>query len=320
MKKKILLLVLTVSWVAGSCRSVEAPPDTSVPNPTAMPQPTQPVEPAPTATVMSLPSSTAVPTETASGPSATPTVIGTIVALIEPTTFTSHLSPDGNWQAEVVRYDCVPVSDVEEQAYERLDLIQPADNSTVLADSQLQSCGGLGAFGLAGLFWSPNSRYFYYTNAREGFPDGLCGYWSPPFLRIDVTNPAPEFLGIGSLSKDETRLATWYQNELTVWDIDAGEIARMPPFSPGTEIGPVAWSPDSESLVYVQTETYCPVSGNSYVVRLDLSTSEQALLLESESPTFSNVSWESPDELTLVDENGDDWRYNLVTKELQGSP
>lgn len=73
-------------------------------------------------------------------------------------------------------YDCVPVGAVEENAYEQLKLIQIDNSVAKIVDNQLRSCGGLGAFGLAGLFWSPNSSYFYYTNAREGVPDG-CGYW-----------------------------------------------------------------------------------------------------------------------------------------------
>lgn len=315
MKEYILLLILLLSWVLGSCRPMEQPPETVEPASTPTLH-----DPTTTATDTPKPTETLTPARFTETPNPTPTIVGTVIAMSEPTIHSSHRSPDGEWQAEVVIYDCVPVGMEGEFAFDQLNLIQLGENKTIAADSQLLSCGGLGAFGLAGLFWSPNSRYFYYTNAREGVPDGLCGYWSPPLLRIDVENPVPEFLGIGSLSKDETRLATWFQNELILSDVDEGEIARLPPFAPGTEIGPVTWSPDSQSLVYVQTELHCPLSGNSYVVRLDLPSLEQTLLLESESPTFVSATWDSPNELTLFDENGDQWRYNLATKELQGAP
>ena len=50
-------------------------------------------------------------------------------------------------------------------------------------ETQLLYCGGIGASGLEGKFWSPDSRFFYYTNAREGWPDG--GYpGSGPFLAL----------------------------------------------------------------------------------------------------------------------------------------
>jgi Tol biopolymer transport system component len=218
-----------------------------------------------------------------------------------------------------VIYDCVPVGEADEFAYEQLNLIQTDDNSVVGADSQVQSCGGLGAFGLAGLFWSADSQYFYYTNAREGVPDG-CGYWSPPFLRLDVSNPAPEYLGGGTLSADGTKLATWQDHELVVWDIDGGEMARLPATMPESEIGPVTWSPDGQSLVYVQVESHCPLSGMSSVVLVDLPELRQTLLLESETPTFGNAVWNDPDVLHLNDENGDEWRYTFSTDVLQRSP
>jgi hypothetical protein len=233
--------------------------------------------------------------------------------------YTSHLSPDGKWQAEVVIYDCVPVGEVDEFAYEQLNLIQTANDSTEIADSQLQSCGGLGAFGLAGLFWSQNSQYLYYTNAREGVPDG-CGYWEPPFLRLDVSNLESQYLGGGTLSTDGTKLATWQGRELIVWDVNEGEIARITAIASDVETGPITWSPDSHSLVYVQFESYCPVSGLSYVVRIDLPDLKQTLLLESESPSFGSASWDDPNELNLSDENGEDWRYTFSTKELQQLP
>jgi len=252
-------------------------------------------------------------------PSAIPAIIETIIAISDPRIYSSHLSPDGKWQAEVLIYDCFPVSEVDENAYEQLKLTQTGTDIAEIVDSQLQSCGGLGAFGLAGLFWSPNSRYFYYTNAREGVPDG-CGYWEPPFLRFDVTRSETVNLGSGTRSADGTKLATWQEQELVVWDVNAGEIARIPAFATDVETGPITWSPDSQSLVYVQLESFCPVSGMSYVVQLDLPQLRQTLLLASETPSFGDATWDRPNMLILIDENGDVWRYNFTTKELQQSP
>jgi WD40 repeat protein len=242
------------------------------------------------------------------------------MALSQPRLYASDLSPDGKWRAEVLVYDCVPVGEGGENAYEQLRLVQVASNRTEIADSQLRSCGGLGAFGLAGLFWSPNSGYFYYTDAREGGPDGCPGYWEPPFLRVNVSNLESEYLGSGARSPDGTKLATWQELELVVWDVDDGEITRLPALDPAATTGPVAWSPDSQVLVYLQFDSVCTFSGPSRLVRVDIPGSKQTLLLQSESPTFIKAAWDEPDLLTLSEENGNIWSYRFSTNELQPSP
>jgi hypothetical protein len=105
-----------------------------------------------------------------------------------------------------------------------------------------------------------------------------------------------------------------------VWDINDGEIARAPANVSDAETGPIAWSPDSRALVYVQFASYCPLSGKSYVVRLDLPESKQTLVLESEKPTFGSVSWHVADELELLDENGKPWRFSLAAQQLKPAP
>jgi hypothetical protein len=237
----------------------------------------------------------------------------------EPKISSSLLSPDGKWRAEVVTYACVAVGGVDENAYEQLILTQVDNGVEKLADNQLQYCGGLGAFGLEGLFWSQNSRYFYYTNEREGVPGG-CGYWERPIIRLDVRNLELDHMGGGPRSPDGARLATWQGQELVVWDINEGEIARVSAIEPEFGPGAITWSPDSQALSYVQLASYCPLSGKSYVVRLDLPTLKQTLLLESETPTFGNAAWDVQNELTLFDENGREWRYNFTTQELREVP
>ena len=312
-------LLLALIWLVGSCRPLTTPPESSVPAFTATVQATKPTRPTMTATFTPRPTATVTPTEIPKTPTATPDLVGTVIAISKPRVYSSLLSPDSKWRAEVVIYDCVPVGSADENAYEQLKLIQVGNGVTKIADSQLQSCGGLGAFGLAGLFWSPNSRYFYYTNAREGVPDG-CGYWKRPIIRLDVINLKLEHLGGGPRSPDGTELATWQRQELVIWDINEGEIARIPAAASDAETGPITWSSDGQALVYVQFASYCPLSGKSYVVRLDLPELKQTLLLESETPSFGNATWDVPNELRLFDENGKEWRYNFATKELKQAP
>ncbi len=311
-------LILALICLIGSCRPL-ATSEPSVPAFTATLQATKPTPPAMTAIFTPRPTATVTPTEIPKTPTATPDIATTVIAISTPRIHSSLLSPDGKWRAEVVIYDCVPVGGVDENAYEQLKLLRVGDGIAKIADSQLQYCGGLGAFGLAGLFWSPNSRYFYYTNAREGGPDG-CGYWERPIIRLDVSNLKSEYLGGGPRSPDGTKLATWQGQELVVWDINEGEIAHISATASDAETGPITWSPDSQALAYVQFASYCSLSGKSYVVRFDLPELRQTLLLESETPTFGNATWDVLNELRLFDEKGKEWRYSFTTKELKQVP
>jgi len=264
-------------------------------------------------------------------PSPTPNLPATVIAIQQPRLYASYPSPDGKWRTEIIIYDCIKMpgrdeAGGDENAYEKLMIINLASGEEHLADEQLQYCGGVGAFGMEGLFWSPNSRYFYYTTAREGSPDGCGVYWIPPFLRLDVTDLSTTYLGGGPLSPDGTKIATWQWqlqeqiNELMVWDINYDKIARLPAYSNIAETGSIAWSPDSQTLAYIQVESICPISGKSYLVLVDLINQEERLLLESESPTFGSVEWKTINELNLFEANGKEWRYDFLTNELTQVP
>jgi hypothetical protein len=142
-------------------------------------------------------------------------IVETIIASQKPKISLPLLSPDGEWRAEVAIYDCIPFGDMGEYALEQLKLVQVSKGVEKVADSQLLACGGLGAFGFEGLFWSLNSRFFYYTDASEGVPDG-CGYWVKPVLRLDTTSLTVESLGGGLPSPDGMKLATWQGRELVI--------------------------------------------------------------------------------------------------------
>ncbi len=140
--------------------------------------------------------------------------------------------------------------------------------------------------------------------------------------RIDLANQAIAQIGEGPLSPDKTKIAAWQwpDKELAIWAVDGDVLARVTAFMPNANIGQVTWSPDSRAVVYLQSERVCGPPGKTYVVRLDLSTLKQELLLESERPGWTAVIWESSDRLDLFDENNKDWRYNLITGKLASQP
>lgn len=321
---------ITFIWVLSliACTSVEVPQSTPTPlapPPSITTTPTRAI----TATPTIVPATrTPTPNVEATQFSATLDAIAVAIVTVQaPRVYDTYLSPDGQWQAQVVIYDCIKVdpASVDENAYEQLRLSNISSGEEKVIDTQLQYCGGLGAAGLEGFFWSPNSRYFYYTDGREGVPDGCGGYWQRPLLRFEISSSSIEELGGGSLSPDGTKLATWQGEDLVIWNIDEGdELGRFSSDVANLELetgpGVIVWSPDSQALVYALVESYCPLSGRSAIVHVDVPAAEQTILLESESPTFGGATWEQIGALTLSDENGEQWVYTFSTQELEPLP
>ena len=254
-------------------------------------------------------------------PTPTPDALGTVVASQQPHV-ESHPSPDGRWIAEILVYDCVRVSEEQENAYQELRLTEVETGQPLTVDSQSLFCGGLGASGLGGWFWSPDSRFFYYTDARTGVPDG-CGYFTSPYLRVDTQDLSVEYLGMGSVSPDERKLAVWWEGDsevredgmLAIWDIQ-GEllgIAMIPP--PIVLPGPIAWSPESRSVAFLTSENYCPL-GSTALGRMELDMMIPIIILQSRDPGFTGLVWDLPDRVALTDEQGGSWTYNFATRDL----
>jgi len=285
------------------------------PSPPELTVPTQAGEPA-TEPAKPTPSQPATP---ASSP--TPDALATVIASQQPQV-ESHPSPDGRWIAEILVYDCVRVSEEQENAYQELRLTEVETGEPVTVDSQFLFCGGLGASGLGGWFWSPDSRFFYYTNASTGVPDG-CGYFTSPYLRVDTQDLSSEYLGMGSVSPDERKLAVWWEGDsevrqngmLAIWDIQ-GEllgIAMVPP--PIVLPGPIAWSPDSRSVAFLANEDYCPL-GWTALGRMELDMMIPIIILRSADPSFGGLSWDAPSLVSLTDEQSGSWTYNFATRDL----
>ena len=83
-------------------------------------------------------------------------------------------------------------------------------------------------------------------------------------------------------------MAAWNtaQQALIIWDVNDGEIARYSPLNPVAQVGPIAWSPDSQKLVYLQADSWCPLSGKSYLMLVDVANHEQTLRIEFRNPNF----------------------------------
>jgi hypothetical protein len=155
--------------------------------------------------------------------------VATLVTIQQPVMLESATSPDGQWRVEVVRFDCTQFGQGDFIAYEQVKLVHVADGVERTITGQTQHCGGLGAFGLGGYGWSPNSRRFYFTDSREGFPDGggPCA-WHRSVLRLESETGALETLRPGVVSPEVGLIAMPDGNDIVLWDFDDGEIARLP--------------------------------------------------------------------------------------------
>jgi len=249
-------------------------------------------------------------------PSLTPTpdLVATAKAGSPALLISSQVSPDGSWWARVFSHACPQSATGEAYGYDYLQLTDQKTGEHHLLSTQLISCGGLGVYGLAGAFWSHTSRFYYFTDAANGVPDG-CGYYRQPLLRLDLTDWSITRLGMGSMSPDGFKLASWVGGELVLWDINSDRIGSTPLAVEDTLPGPIAWSPDGLSITYLLSEDYCPL-GLTYVVRLNLSDFQSTPFYASQEPSFADIRWDTANRVILTDEDGNTWAYNFITGTL----
>lgn len=273
----------------------------------------------PTALVPPTPAATLPPTFTP-GPSPTPEPAALLVAGGAPWIKAIMGPSDGPeglpWRAEVLVYDCAAVGDDPQPiSLEILRLIKPEEGVEYQIDSQLINCGGLGAFGLQPLAWDSSGRYFWYTTAREGGPDGACRPWARPMTRVDLADWAFTTLDQAATAPDGSRVAGWVNGELVVFALDGGELGRLAPAAlPPTVSAPV-WSPDGSALAYLQYTSACgETPGDSAVVVVNTNTYEQRVVLTQASPELESVNWLDPGHLILAGLlDAGQWQLDLAT-------
>lgn len=149
-----------------------------------------------------------------------------------PLTLFSLPSPDGKLRAEILTYACTLVEGEQAYALDQHGIHGCSPERSWVADEQLQACGGLGASGLGGLYWSPDVQRFYYTPAREGVP-GRCGmWWAPPIAYVDVKTRVAQELGSGVMSPVGSLLAISQTSGIVLWQVNRGEIGLFAPGRP----------------------------------------------------------------------------------------
>ncbi len=304
-----LLLAGCDGQLPGTAAPTLAPTADLVAAPTDLPTPTAAVATA----VPVTPSATPYPTITP-GPSPTPDPLALLVATVEPRLNAVLPSPDGLRRAEVVVFDCAPVGeDGSDRALEILRLVEPATGSEVQLATQPLACGGLGAFGLEPLAWGASGRYFWYTAAREGGPDGACRPWVRPVVRVDLADWTQTEITQAVASPDGSKVAGWLNGELVVFALDGGLLGRTAPPALPPQVGPPAWSPDGAALAFVQFTSFCgETAGESALALVDSTTFTARVLATQTTPEFDGVKWLDATRLSvsgLMDSGT--WEYSV---------
>jgi hypothetical protein len=221
----------------------------------------------------------AAPTATPLPPTQ-PEIQATVVAQ-SPQILESQESPDGNWRAEVIRYDCVRISQYEENALEEIILRSTDGQEIRQVEEQFLNCGGTGAWGLGNLVWSVDSRYLYYSTARESVPGGygIC-LWERPLTRLEVSNGERLQLTYGETSPSGDRWVMKQGYELVIWSYDKGELNRIAsPLAERVFIS-VDWMPDESNLVYALGSDVCMPFGPTQLGMVELASGQHTLLVE----------------------------------------
>lgn len=335
----VLLMGLLV-FITSTCQSQASAPEklltpesfpaTDTLLPTAPTTTDTPLPPSPTTTntpPSPSPTTTASPTAADTSPPSLPTAtvaayeqawIEAIMTAVPPKSLQVFSSPDHSWRVEIVRYECTLVSEAGgELAYEQLLLTGPDGEETPVAQ-QLQYCGGLGAAGINGLFWSLNGKYFYFDMAREGVPDGMpCLYWHTGKSRLNMETLEVEVLpGKGLVTPDESGMLLVAEPDFILWDLNLGVVGRSEHPFPGLSVKSIDFSPDGSQAVYVLRVDCIQPGADSVVVVLNLADLTHSIMLETSAPSIIKATWESGDSIYLTGYGGESFELSLSTGEI----
>jgi hypothetical protein len=214
-------------------------------------------------------------------------IIDAIKAQTEPTSMLDMLTPDERWHLELTRYDCTPVDvpnaeEPQPMSYEVMTLQDAAGEAEPqLIAEQVINCGGFGAFGLNVLNFSLDNRYIYYTDAREGYPDGG-GFWLRPVIRLDTEDLTSENLGGGVFSRAGSLLVTWQSGQPVVTIYNTQEAEPLGTFEATDDhilMSELFWLPDSSGVIVVEANDFMATS--SVMSMIDIETMEKTVILET---------------------------------------
>lgn len=247
-------------------------------------------------------------------------LIATLVAVGDPEIIQTLPAPDGQRRAEVWTYPCVEIADGGRRKVEELRIVEDDDDAGTVVASRPLGCEGLGAAGLGPLFWSPEGDVLYYTDAREGVPDGGGGFcWDRPLWAYNLASDnAQQLTGIWALSPDETRVAMWVERNILIMTLDRTSTDPFPLAVPNAQVCQIVWSPGSQAIAYLQSPDPHG-TGPFTLAYLNPQAERPIVLTELEGSRAVSASWDRPTEIDMSGYEGEiqtGWTYDLTTGRL----
>jgi hypothetical protein len=244
---------------------------------------------------------------------------------------TENISPDKSWIIVTSDYRLSPPTapgEADPDWVQTLHLVHvPTGKETLLEQGIYISSGGIGWFGIEVLFWSANSRYVYYTTQAYGAPDGLC-YCDRSIVRVNVIDGSIARFSEGPISPNGNQMLSRQWDKIGVFDLENGVGDFTDGMFTDAPVVAMAWSPDSNAVVYAQTgyDTNNPANqGTAHLVYMEIKTMMPTLLLESDQFSFpggpgaGGLTWNTPDTILISGAN-ENWAYNFKTGELVATP
>jgi hypothetical protein len=287
--------------------------------PTATPTPTQ-VPPSPTITPELEPVDEPIPT-----PTALPSLFVTSTPLPSQAyeaAYTS-VSPDRQWVAQGV---ALPPS--AERTYRTQLSVWRTDGSIAWAVVDQTSNWGMGWTTPRPFHWSKDGHFLYFTD--YGVPDGCPGFGNGWGLsKVDLTDGGmteviPSVGNWMALSTKEEWLAYTPRSAhaVVIRDLATGQESTFAletgKDDPTISTGHILWSTDGSSLILTVALDRCQALDKMRhsIVRLDLSTGAETVLVDRDERWLVTQSWPNPDEVILLDAQEHHWRMDANTGEV----
>lgn len=281
----------------------------------------------PTASPTSSPTETPLPTETLR-PTATITSQPSPTALPAPKIVHQSDSPDLRWSAVTSR---VYKNGAERSIFE----VKSAEDEKVgyiVEDEPFIDEHPYGFSFPVPFYWSKNGAYLYYIHRADGhgcFGGGV--HSGSDLRRLDLATGQVEDIAPGgsyiSISPNETWYGAFYYKEsLYLQNLKTDQWITLPSLVTHHEIvgneldqQHIVWSPDEKALMYVVMGGVCDSLKESFytwLIRVDLPTFTQTVLLTADERGLIPVSWPEPNKVLFRDENSQLWWFNPTTKEF----
>lgn len=204
-------------------------------------------------------------------------IIDSVMSGSEALIYQTFPSPDERLQAEIIIYDCTVVDELGSFSYESLELIDVETGERQRIGEQLISCGGLGTFGLLVLRWSDDSRFLYYTDSREGVPDGWGGNGLRSIYRVDVESMQTERFREAAFSPDGHWIVVYDQESIILNSTDGSQRIDFPFTEPDLWLTNLIWLPDSSGVLAIVADQPF-LSTTSMVILIDIRNLSQSVL------------------------------------------